>query len=122
MKPPEAGLVGGDLFESESRVVEDEGIGAERASIRTQDGDGLRNGVDRSLQLFAGGGEFTTPLRELFIDLPGQALLLCQERLVPPNRRVMHHEHEEASLGVAREIRSPRTGNDDAEPILEPDS
>src|SRR5260370_33970941 len=55
METPDARVFVGHLFEAEPRVVEHEGIRAESTSVRAQDGDAVRNGVDSAPQLERGG-------------------------------------------------------------------
>src|SRR6185295_739513 len=55
METPNARIIGPYLFETESGEVQHDRIRAESTSIRTQDGDGVRNSVDCLLKLFVGG-------------------------------------------------------------------
>ena len=65
METADTRIIGSYLLEAEPCVVEDERVCAERAAIRPQDGDGVRNGVDGSPALFVCDGKFTGPLRQV---------------------------------------------------------
>jgi hypothetical protein len=65
MEASDARVIGRYFFKAEPGVVERECIGAEGASARCQDGDGVRNGVEYLPQLFVCRGQFTSPLLEL---------------------------------------------------------
>ncbi len=72
METPDARVFVGHLFEAEPRVVEHEGIRAESTSVRAQDGDAVRNGVDSAPQLERGG------LVELLTE---EAVLALEQRV-----------------------------------------
>jgi len=81
METPNARIIGPYLFETEPREVQHERIRAESTSIRTQDGDGVRNGVDCPPKLFIGGGKIMSPRHRLVELLTEEAVLALDLRV-----------------------------------------
>src|SRR5713101_1690309 len=87
METPDARVFVGHLFEAEPRVVEHEGIRAESTSVRAQDGDGVRNGVDSAPQLSV-CKVMSSCQPPLLLERGGLVELLTEEAVLTPELRV----------------------------------
>src|SRR4029450_2982519 len=81
MEALEASDIGSYLFEAEARVVEHELIRADNSSIRVQDGDGVRNGIDCPPKLFVVVGEIMSARHRLVELLTEEDVLALDLRV-----------------------------------------